>query len=321
MPSNSSNISLPSNNSNSSTNNERHRYSFSNSNSNGGRELSFPDAVSRKLLDLAFSSSFDLSVDELEEMDKQYVKWVRFYERMPTRAAVMNDLHDSIKELLRVWVVNIRNINQVRNSIGITNREQLTTQTGTVQAIKTLTSRTIPANEKYKETAYLIPLLSRVMSRYEFIRRFDRLSRRMRETGRNNNLQGIVTAHANVASQIRDLKRTRRDARQRRRSFRELREPAARRIVRRPDARSTVDELPAEPRPNWVNAIAETNIKKKKPNNENQVNLMTLEPMKKGIKLPCDHYISKSTLRGMVQSGRTLACPYCRRGFSKANLS
>lgn len=87
-----------------------------------------------------------------------------------------------------------------------------------------------------------------------------------------------------------------------------------------PPNRTRSDDLPPEPRPNWINAIAETDIVKKNPNNENLENIATGDPMKKGIKLKCGHYVSKATLRGMVKSGRTLTCPYCREPIKKENL-
>lgn len=61
-------------NSNSSTNNEPFRYLRSNSNSNSEGELMFPDAVTRKFLDLVSSSSLDFTNDDLDEINKQYIK-------------------------------------------------------------------------------------------------------------------------------------------------------------------------------------------------------------------------------------------------------
>lgn len=339
--------------------------------------IELPPRVYQTLMGLVETQGASLSVTQVRLINDHYIAWTRFYENNTRRASVMNDLHNSIKALFRVWFQNFEAMRRHISSLYIPNR-RFESERNIIIEIMQLTERSIPSNQKYKETAYLIPFLSRVMSSFSIISHFDALARKLAENQSSNRLTPLIDAHEKVATQLRELKRIRRTARVDRRTERARTgaESPRRRRTRRPFMR------PPEPRVGWMNQVvsrgrtharstssSESNTSSNgsrmsfsspssrntsSNNNRNEynlfsrvdpsqmtkaevnaiplqkipknapeiskVNLDTLEPMNKGIKLKCGHYISRATLKGLVTSKDKMKCPFCRREIKKDNF-
>lgn len=316
-------------NENAETDDELHPYPRTNANRFRlyNIDYAFPRRVTQKLFQMTDSREHLLGIGiyDVAVMNEQYVRWIRLYERDPRRASIMNALRDTILHLLIEWHGEGMFVGRHSEDVGTT-RNVVRHQINVIYEMVQLSRhRTVDPDQKYKETAYLVPFLTQVMSRYAIVRQFHRLLPRYRANETyGDRLERFIEVHAVVAEQIRQLKRVRREVAQAQRQGRPRTGNQDRPRRRRgglplPDWNANDGDvhLPAEPRPNWVNAIAEVEVPRPASNdgnapNEGPVNLTTMEPMVRGVRLTCGHWISKDTLRGMVRTGRTLACPFCR---------
>lgn len=70
----------------------------------------------------------------------------------------------------------------------------------------------------------------------------------------------------------------------------------------------------------WVARVQETNVPFDVPEGK-KTNIVTLEPLTRGVPLRCGHWIAKSSLKEMAKSGATLRCPFCYEAIYKRNLT
>lgn len=226
-------------------------------------------------------------------------------------------MYSQIVELLQSWV-ELRPVILRSATVLGTPETVLRSNLTLIRKVYDYTQGEANHTRRAQETLHLIPFMRIVMPRLSFVSRFGRLyEHHPRET-----FTRLVLHHRETRRHLRDVENFRArpnvpipNSRFGRHAIRPAissnnennQAPTGRRVARPNTSMDWVDEIAEVRIPNHVNK-------------NNKINLMTLEPINRGVRLGCGHWVTKSTLQGMVKTRRAMVCPFCRRPIQASNF-
>lgn len=289
----------------------------SNSDSETNRPVVYPRQMARIIETYYKPSGRHRSRNLVPKLSREYERWVRYLQYDPGNEGFFTEMHVVIVNLLRRWS-DLKPL-VLRSAAALGTPETILRSNLTmVKKVYDYTRGETNHTRRAHETLHLIPFLRIVMPRLSFVRRFGRLyEQHPAETFRE-----LVSAHRETRRHLRDVENFRarpnvplEDSRFGRRVMRP--------VVSNDDENDPRSRGPRAARPPthapWIDDIAEITI----PNTvhpNNKIDLLTLEPITRGVRLRCGHWVAKSTLQGMVRSRRRMECPFCRASIRASDF-
>lgn len=239
----------------------------------------------------------------LREADRDYHHYILWGRRDYDGIFLLADFRYVVSKVLRFWISMRSDVTAALHFI--TEADQILEQE--FRLLDEVSQRFVQLFRRnrfpHQDGAALVVFAKHVLPRMTFTANMESIVPRMRRSGR---FAHFVQVHKWFKHELTRLDRAR-NAAQIRLPEESPANEAYRYRVRGPPRRHA-----------WLNRI--TNLPVPANKRGEAIDLVTLEPMNRGIPLKCGHIISKDTLSGMFRSSTKKRCPYCRAPITRKHL-